>query len=52
MTHAAVIRILDSRAVSVRAYLAFSSKHADNVCRLIAYNGLGLLVKQNRHLYT
>jgi len=52
MTRADVIRILESRGVSMRAYLAFSGKHADYVCRLIAYNDLGLLVKENRHLHT
>lgn len=43
---------VESRAVSMRAYLALSGKHANDVCRLIAYNGLGLLVKENRHLRT
>lgn len=53
MTHADVIKILlESKAISRWAYLALSGKHTDNVCRLIAYNGLGLLVKENRHLYT
>ncbi len=52
MTHAAVMRSLESRAVSMWAYLALSGKHADDVCRLIAYNGLALPVKENRHLHT